>query len=173
MALSSEIINLQNQTTAMQAQQTKTTGSEQEYDQDMFLKLMLEQLKYQDPLEPTGSTEFLQQQALFTQVSELQKLNSEISTNNQLVQGSLMIDKEVVLTDPSNSSKEITGIVTSVGYNGSEATIEVNGKSYPLSLVKTIKSMTWEYIPPSEDTTTDGSQDSGTNDNETTETEKV
>lgn len=173
MALSSEIINLQNQTTAMQAQQTKTTGSEQEYDQDMFLKLMLEQLKYQDPLEPTGSTEFLQQQAMFTQVSELQKLNSEISTNNQLVQASLMIDKEVVLTDPSNSSKEITGIVTSVGYNGSEATIEVNGKSYPLSLVKTIKSMTWEYIPPSEDTTTDGSQDNVTNDNETTETEKV
>ena len=41
MALSSEIINLQNQTTAMQAQQTKKTGSEQEYGQDMFLKLML------------------------------------------------------------------------------------------------------------------------------------
>ena len=50
MVLSSEIINLQNQTTAMQAQQTKKTGSEQEYGQDMFLKLMLEQLKYQDCL---------------------------------------------------------------------------------------------------------------------------
>lgn len=174
MALSSEIINLQNQTTAMQANQTKTTGSEQEYDQDMFLKLMLEQLKYQDPLEPTGSTEFLEQQAMFTQVSELQKLNSEISTNNQLVQGSLMIDKEVVLTDPSNSSKEITGIVTSVGYNGSEATIEVNGKSYPISSVKTIKSMNWEYVSPSEDNTTNVSQDNETNDNDTTETiEKV
>lgn len=173
MALSSEIINMQNQTTAMQAKQTKKTGSEQEYGQDMFLMLMLEQLKYQDPLEPTGSTEFLQQQAMFTQVSELQKLNSEISTNNQLVQGSLMIDKEVVLKDPSNSEKEITGIVTSVGYNGKEATIEVNGKSYPLSLVKTIKSMTWEYIPPSEDNKTDGSQDNDTNNNETTETQKV
>ena len=148
MALSSEIINLQNQTTAMQAQQTKKTGSEQEYGQDMFLKLMLEQLKYQDPLEPTGSTEFLQQQAMFTQVSELQKLNKEISNNNQLMQASLMIDKQVILTDPSNSSKDITGIVTSVGYNGKEATIEVNGKDYPLSSVKTIKSMNWEYDAP-------------------------
>lgn len=174
MGLSSEIINMQNQTTSMQSQQTKTTGSEQQYDQDMFLKLMLEQLKYQDPLEPTGSTEFLQQQAMFTQVSELQKLNSEISTNNQLVQGSLMIDKEVVLTDPSNSSKEITGIVTSVGYNGSEATIEVNGKNYPISSVKTIKSMNWEYVPPSEDNTTNGNEDNKTNDNNTNKTiEKV
>lgn len=158
MALSSEIINLQNQTTAMQAQQTKKTGSEQEYGQDMFLKLMLEQLKYQDPLEPTGSTEFLQQQAMFTQVSELQKLNKEISNNNQLMQASLMIDKQVILTDPSNSSKEISGIVTSVGYNGKEATIEVNGKNYPLSSVKTIKSMTWEYIPPSDDKTTEATE---------------
>lgn len=173
MVLSSEIINLQNQTTAMQSQQVKVTGSEQQYDQDMFLKLMLEQLKYQDPLEPTGSTEFLQQQAMFTQVSELQKLNSEISTNNQLVQGSLMIDKEVILTDPTNSSKEITGIVTSVGYNGKEATIEVNGKSYPLSSVKAIKSMNWEYLPPSDDTTTNDGKDNDKNNNETVETEKV
>ncbi len=166
MALNTEIINLQNQTTAMQAQQTKTTGSEQQYDQDMFLKLMMEQLKYQDPLEPTGNTEFLQQQAMFTQVSELQKLNNEISANNQLVQGSLMIDKEVVLTDPSNSSKEITGIVTSVGYNGTEATIEVNGESYPLSLVKEINSMNWEYVPPSDENNTNGTEDNNdSNDN--------
>ena len=64
----------------------------------------------------------------------------------------------MILTDPSNSSKEISGIVTSVGYNGKEATIEVNGKNYPLSSVKTIKSMTWEYIPPSDDKTTEATE---------------
>ena len=38
-------------------------------NQDTFLKLLVAQMKYQDPLSPTDSTQFLTQTAQFTTVS--------------------------------------------------------------------------------------------------------
>lgn len=152
-SISSEIINMQNITAQMEAKQEKTTGSEQELGQDAFLKLMLEQMKYQDPLEPTGNTEFLQQQATFTQVNELQKLNESIATtsetlslltstvalSNDAMQASILVDKEVTIQDPNDSSKEITGIVTSASFSSSGSSITVNGEEYSLNLVKNVR----------------------------------
>jgi flagellar basal-body rod modification protein FlgD len=43
-------------------------------DKDMFLKLMVTQLKYQDPLNPASPDEFLAQTAQFTTVEKLTQL---------------------------------------------------------------------------------------------------
>ena len=56
--VSSALVNMQNTTAMEQAKQTKT-GDNTEITSDMFLKLMMEQLKYQDPLDPVSNTEFL------------------------------------------------------------------------------------------------------------------
>ena len=40
-------------------------------NQDTFLTLLVAQLKYQDPMNPADSTEFLSQTAQFTQVEKL------------------------------------------------------------------------------------------------------
>ena len=168
-SINQQLVSMQNQTTQMEAQQEKKTGSEQELDQDMFLKLMLEQLKYQDPLEPTGNTEFLQQQATFTQVSELQKLNSAISNTNQIMQSSMLIGKQVTIEDPSNSSKTISGIVNSASFAGTEATIEINGTYYPTSLVIEVAQA------PSQETELNGQNDqnSSADEEKTATTETV
>jgi flagellar basal-body rod modification protein FlgD len=44
-------------------------------DKDMFLKLLVAQMKYQDPSNPTDSTQYLSQMAQFTQVEKLGDLN--------------------------------------------------------------------------------------------------
>lgn len=105
----------------------------------MFLKLMLEQLKYQDPMDPVDNKEFLAQQAQFTQVSETQEMSANISKNNNIMQTLALVGKDVVMTDPNDSQKTITGTVSEASFDSKESTIVVDGKQYPLSLVKSVK----------------------------------
>src|SRR3954451_21920268 len=79
---------------------TSKTGAKKngEIDKDMFLKLMVTQLKYQDPLNPASPDEFLAQTAQFTTVEKLTQL-AEDSANAALGQrmttASSMIGKAV------------------------------------------------------------------------------
>ncbi|MDE5748719.1 MAG: flagellar hook capping protein, partial [Acetatifactor sp.] len=49
-------------------------SSESGMDKDAFLQLLVAQMKYQDPLEPTSNTEFVSQYAQFSQVEQLQNM---------------------------------------------------------------------------------------------------
>lgn len=133
--IQNQITSMQSYTNMLQAEKTAKNGVSQELGQDAFLMLMMEQLKYQDPLEPVGNTEFLAQQASFTQVSELQKLNDALNTNSQVTQACGLMGKYVSLVDPSDTTKTIEGEVSAVTFSGGSAQIMVNGKEYPLGLV--------------------------------------
>ena len=41
---------------------------------DAFLQLLVAQMKYQDPLEPTSNTEYISQLATFSELEEMQNL---------------------------------------------------------------------------------------------------
>ncbi len=57
-------------TTALTTEQTDSL------DKDVFLNLLIAQLKNQDPLEPMESTEFVTQLAQFSELEEMQSFNS-------------------------------------------------------------------------------------------------
>ncbi|MFC5381509.1 flagellar hook assembly protein FlgD [Aquipuribacter nitratireducens] len=61
------------QTTAYQPQSTAPTAGD-ELGKDAFLKLLVAQLRYQDPLNPAEGAEFIAQTAQFTQVEKLQEV---------------------------------------------------------------------------------------------------
>ena len=134
-SIQNQITNMQSYTNMMKAAEEAANGASQELDQDAFLMLMMEQLKYQDPLEPVGNTEFLAQQAAFTQVSELQKMNESLNTSSQVTQACTLMGKNVTLMNPEDATQTITGEVTAVTFTGGAAQIVVNGKEYPLGLV--------------------------------------
>ena len=52
----------------------------QELGQDQFLHLMVTQMQYQNPLEPTTDTAFVAQMAQFSSLNQLSALNSTISS---------------------------------------------------------------------------------------------
>ena len=116
-----------------------------ELGQDAFLRLLIEQMKNQDPLNPMDNSQMLAQNAQFTQITELQKLNSTMSTMNSMNQAVSLIGKEVTLVDPNDTTKTISGEVVEVRSNGSESYIVLDSnteRAYSLLLVQSVKEAT-------------------------------
>ncbi len=97
-------------------QEATTTQTTSKYeDKEMFLKLLVAQLSHQDPLNPVEDKEFIAQLAQFTQVEELQKMNTNMEglvsayDQQQLVSAVNLIGARVVsagytiakVTDPT------------------------------------------------------------------------
>ncbi len=88
--------------TAFNTTQPSPTSSEtNQINQDTFLKLLVAQMKYQNPLSPTDSTAFLTQTAQFTTVSTLQEIEKDqqaIQQTNQLLAASGMVGRSVTFS---------------------------------------------------------------------------
>jgi len=102
---------------------------------DMFLQLLITQLRYQDPLSGNQDTgEFLTQLALFTLLEQVTKLKQAVETQGaghdyQHALG--LLNKNVSLLAENGSV--VRGVVTAVDYRGAEPNITVNGAEYRLS----------------------------------------
>src|SRR5436305_9829804 len=67
-------------------------------NEDTFLKLLVAQLKYQDPLSPTDGTQFLTQTAQFTELETLQKIQSQqadAAKSSQMLAAASMVGRSV------------------------------------------------------------------------------
>ena len=107
----------------------KTSGNT--LDKEAFLKLLVAQMQYQDPLEPTSNTEFIAQYAQFSQVESLQNM----SANMDLQRASGLVGKEVyVRTDTGY----VQGKVDYVSFEGGKAYVYINEEAYPLDEVETV-----------------------------------
>lgn len=101
---------------------------------DAFLKLLVAQLKYQNPMEPTGATELMQQTAQFSQVETLQALASTQKQLAGMTQFSLAVGltgKEV--TAVGAAGLPVTGTVDGVRFNADGPQLSLSGDWIPLS----------------------------------------
>ncbi len=73
---------------------TASSGST-EYDQDMFLQLLIAEMQYQDPLEPTNNSEYVSQLASFTTIDAIQAVQSDMQT----IQANSLVGKYVIVND--------------------------------------------------------------------------
>lgn len=66
---------------------TEKSTSKTQQTKDMFMKLLVAQMKYQNPLEPTDNTEYVREMASFSQVEAMENMASsfEKMSGNSLV----------------------------------------------------------------------------------------
>ena len=119
-----------NQTTAEQkAEEAKKTAGGS-LDKDAFLQLLVAQMKYQDPLEPTSNTEYISQLATFSSLEEMQNMSSSM----EMSRASALVGQYVFMNVTSESG------VTTYPEGTVDYVVYQNGKTY-LSINETLYNM--------------------------------
>ena len=105
-----------------------------------FLNLLVAQLKYQDPLNPTSGTQFLSQTAQLTEVETMNQLQQEVGLENVTHAASgLHVDDRPDVSATLSDGTTVSGVVQGVSLDTSGGpTLNVNGTSVPLSDVQTV-----------------------------------
>ena len=105
-------------------------------DKDAFLQLLVAQMRYQDPLEPTSNTEFISQYAQFSQVEQLQNMAGSMD----LQRASSLVGQQVRVktTNSSGDTNYVEGKVDYVTYEGGKAYLSVNGDLYSIDDLDTV-----------------------------------
>jgi flagellar basal-body rod modification protein FlgD len=98
---------------------------------DVFLKLLVAQMKYQDPANPADSSQMMAQTATFAQVEKLEllaKQNGALLILQEHSAAGAMVGRTVTYTDTDGAS--VTGKVSSVrlASGTAEAVAVVDGK---------------------------------------------
>jgi flagellar basal-body rod modification protein FlgD len=109
---------------------------------DAFLKLLVAQLRYQDPSNPTDSSQFMSQTAQFTQVEKLDdiaKANTAMLAAQNLFATSGLVGRTVTYTGADGT--DVSGVVSAAVFTATGPVLKVgpDATEVPVSAVKEIR----------------------------------
>lgn len=118
------------------------TGSNSGMDKDTFLQLLVAQMKYQDPLEPTSNTEYISQYAQFSQVEQIQNMAATV----ELQRAASLVGQEVYIktTTSAGDTRYVQGRVDYVVYENGKAYLSINESLYSLDDLDTVVDKTYQ-----------------------------
>jgi flagellar basal-body rod modification protein FlgD len=76
----------------------RKTGNDS-LDKDAFLQILVAEMQYQDPLEPSSNTDWVSQMASFSQIEELQGMSNTISEQS----AANLVGKKVIIAASEKS----------------------------------------------------------------------
>lgn len=106
-------------------------------NEDMFLQLLVAEMKYQDPMEPTSNTEWISQYATFTQVqkqSDMQQSLKQMEANN-------LVGKQVIMKSVNSATGEtkfVSGQVDYMYVENGEIYLSINDKLFDIKELDTV-----------------------------------
>jgi flagellar basal-body rod modification protein FlgD len=129
---------------------TTVERKDQGSSKDMFLKLLVAQMKYQDPSNPASSSELMAQNATFTQVEKLEEIatqNASLLALQRSSSAGALVGRTVSYTDETGAKQ--SGLVTSVrlGTDTTEATAMVSGVSVAMGRITEVASTAASTTP--------------------------
>lgn len=105
--------------------QKESTVGTSELGKDAFLQLLVTQMQYQDPLNPSSDTEFISQLATFSSLEQMQNLNSTFSQT----QAFSLVGQQVQIS-ADNQVGYVEGTVDYVTISNGNTYLSVNGTLY-------------------------------------------
>ena len=142
-------------------------------DKDAFLKLLVTQMQYQDPMEPTSNTEYMSQMAQFSSVEQMQNLTSTITSGQSMS----LTGQYVILNvpDAAGNIDQVSGLVDYVTVQDGKTYFHIGENYYPSDYLDSVVSM--DYIEHLADQAkaenASGSTEEAATDQEQTTTENV
>lgn len=113
-------------------------------DKEAFLQLLVAQMQYQDPLEPTSNTEYISQLATFSELEAMTNLNDSMS----IARASQLVGKKVSVETISATTGDPTykeGTVDYVRVENSKAYLVIDDTPYPIEdLVDIMDDAYWD-----------------------------
>jgi flagellar basal-body rod modification protein FlgD len=125
-------------TTTSNGLSTKVTSASSK-DKDMFLQLLVAQMKYQDPTSPADSTQFLTQSAQFTNLEKMENLSNQMGLmlSSQMAFGaSSLVGRSVSYTLPDGTSG--AGTVSGVDFGADGPVLSVGDVDVPISNILSV-----------------------------------
>ena len=100
-----KVVETASQDSLSKSNQTNTN----DMNKDTFLQLLVAQMKYQDPMEPTSNTEYIAQYAQFSQVEAI----SSMASSMNLSRASGLVGQQVYMrtTSANGESNYVEGKV--------------------------------------------------------------
>ena len=107
---------------------------------DTFLKLMVAQLRNQDPMNPQDSAEFLAQTAQFTSLEKLETLTQQTgqALAAQMAFGASALVGRSVTFLGEDGTTEVAGTVDTVRFGATGPVLSVDGVDVPISSVTAV-----------------------------------
>jgi flagellar basal-body rod modification protein FlgD len=105
---------------------------------EVFMQLLVAQMRYQDPSNPVDSSQMMAQTATFTQVEKLEELATQNAAMLVLQEASTagsMVGRTATYTD--NDGASVSGKITSVrlASGSQEAVAVIGGKDVPVGRI--------------------------------------
>lgn len=126
--------------TSLYTTATPATEAKKTMDQEVFLSLLVAQLRNQDPTSPMDTTEMMSQS---TQLASMEALNgmADVSRESFALQmriaATAMVGQTVSYLDADGQT--VTGVASGVSFAGPTPTVTIGDAEVPLDLVSAVR----------------------------------
>jgi len=107
---------------------------------DAFLKLLVTQLRHQDPTRPMEDKEFISQMAQFSSLEQISNLNKEMRNlvlSSKSAEAYSLLGRDIEAYDPKQQ-KAVMGTVSSVFYKGDEIMVVVGEDNVSMANIHSV-----------------------------------
>lgn len=106
---------------------SKTKGGD--LDKEAFLNLLVTQMRYQDPMNPSDNTEYMSQLAQYSSLEAQMNISDTLEKGNSLN----LVGKYVIMntTDSNGSNAMISGLVEYATVKDGDVYLSIDNKYYP------------------------------------------
>jgi len=111
------------------AEQQSTNVQQSTLGQEEFLKILLSQLQYQDPLKPMDNQQFIAQMAQFSSLAQTSQMNERIDTLLTIQASTQSIGLIGKTVEVQTSSTPGVGTVTSLAFAEGQPSLTIRTSS--------------------------------------------